>query len=114
MAVYLSYFNNPNVKRSNRKKYSIARHQFIDMPKAGELLVPRILFENHKKGLVSFEDLCAIYYLEVLEKLDAKSIADKYDGAILCCHEKERCHRIMIKYWLENKGLEVEEYKRNT
>lgn len=108
--VYLSYFNNPRVKKSKRNKYSIALYQFVEMPKASELLVPARLFKKYKNREISFEELCVQYYLLVLNRLNPVEIGEKYSEAILCCHEVKKCHRVMIAHWLNENGIDAKEY----
>lgn len=109
--IYLSYFNNRQVRNSSRKKYSIARYQFIEMEKAEELLVPNKIFKRFKSKEISFEDLCTAYYLEVLMKLNPIIIGSKYDEAILCCHEVKECHRVLLMHWLNTNGIKAKEYE---
>ena len=110
--IYLSYFNNPEVRKSTRKKYSVARHQFVDMPKAKELMLPRDDFNLKKSGVITFKELCIRYHFKVLVYLNPEEIRRKYDGAILCCHEVSGCHRDILRAWLNDNGIDAEEYRR--
>lgn len=110
--IYLSYFNNPKVRESGRRKYSVARSQFVEMPKAEELLLNIHDFKAHKSGKIDFKELCTRYYFNELEKLNAQDILEKYDEAILCCHEVEGCHRDIIKYWLNINNIDAQEYRK--
>lgn len=50
------------------------------------------------------------YKKDVLAKLDAKVIAEKYDGKTLCCYEKDidNCHRKIVAEWLVENGIVVD------
>lgn len=114
--IRFSYFNNPTVRSMDKSKIvSVARTAYIDLSKeqfANELLVPSWLYRMYKVSKeISFEEFLESYISEVVMKLDPYEIYKKYDGKVLCCHEKDidTCHRKVIYLWLKSYDLEVEE-----
>lgn len=65
-----------------------------------------------KNEALSLEDWEKAYRRQVLEKLDAKKVAEELgDGAIMLCWEsaEDFCHRQIVAKWMRESGIEVEE-----
>src|ERR1035437_9884662 len=54
-------------------------------------------------------------YNEQLSRLDVKAMAQRCEGKILCCYEKnlskEHCHRELVREWFIKNGYECEEFE---
>lgn len=116
--IYVSYFNNPKLRDVSQDKImsvALSKKYGTQFAQACELLVPSNLFKRYMAKELSYTDFISEYWETVLDKLSVTDIYNKYDGMILCCHEKNvtTCHRFAILEWFKSYGLEVEEFERD-
>lgn len=75
------------------------------------------LLMEYKYGNMTKEEYTEIYIREVLSKLDAKEIYNKFRGRVLLCYCEpgDFCHRNIVVKWLNNELGQVvaEEVKYN-
>lgn len=67
-----------------------------------ELRPPVSLLYSYKNGLITTEEYEEVYRKEVLDWLNAREIADKLRGKVICCWERSGsfCHRHIVLKWL--------------
>ena len=114
--IYLSYFNRVKYLYSkfgiDVKIYSIAVNQWTSYPVCAELRMKEDILYRYKNKKISLEQLKELYKKEVLESLsieEVHNIAKKYNNCILCCHEKEGCHREVLPEFFAEYGVKCKE-----
>lgn len=66
-----------------------------------------------KNGIISDKIYEEMYREEILNKLNAFDIYEKYEDSVLLCWERigEFCHRRIVAKWIEEEtGFKVDEY----
>jgi hypothetical protein len=105
--LYTSYFSNPRLKKTTKRKVSIA----IGVPKNWQGDRDLRLAPSWAMLRMSSEDYYRIF-ARMLAKLNPHEIAKQYDDCILLCWEKDdmECHRSYVARWLRDAGYQVQEY----
>ena len=117
--IYTSYFANIKNLPENLRLISIARStpKYVSCEKCVELFPDWEIINLVKTSLgKESEEKYTEAYLEQLEKLDAKEIANKLQNSVLLCYEKhgDFCHRHIVAKWLRENGINCIEYRKRS